>query len=71
MKEFKTKIWRTGDSMALIVPAWIRKAFDVEVGDEVIVKLEKVNDIVSKPHSPYNVALEGISLSSRGIVAAV
>lgn len=42
MKEFKTKIWKTGDSMALIVPAWIRKAFDVQVGDEVVVKLEKV-----------------------------
>ena len=41
IKEFQAKITNLGDSIGIIVPAWIKHAFDVNKGDIVTVKLDK------------------------------
>ena len=49
IKPYKAKVKIAGGSLAVIVPAWVKGAFDVNKGDEVVVKLEKINKDSSQP----------------------
>ena len=49
VKQFKAKLTNVGGCTGLIVPSWISKAFDVSKGDEVVVRLEKINKESSQP----------------------
>ena len=43
IKKFKAKIWKIGGSLAIIVPSWVNKAYDVNKGDYVEVVLQRQN----------------------------
>ena len=42
IKKFEAKITKVGNSLMLVVPAWVNKAFDVQKGEIIEVQLEKV-----------------------------
>ena len=51
VKAFEAKVRNLGNSSGIIVPKWITKAFDIELGDEVEVHIVKKNETLQEEGS--------------------